>query len=151
MAQVFISYSHKDSRYAHMLADALRWQSIDVWIDDRIDYGSKWTHEIEKNLNESQAVIIILSTNSKNSEWVQNELVYAQGKKKIIFPILLEGDVWLPLVTTQYVDVWGETLPPAEFYESLKRALKDENPWGTPATWVRQTHGINEAIKIKDD
>jgi len=129
MTQVFVSYSHKDSHYAHMLANDIKWHGFNVWIDDRIDYGSKWPGEIEKNLIECQALIIILSSNSKNSEWVQNELVYAQGKKKMIFPLLLKGENWLPLASTQYIDVRDGKLPPREFYENLKRILKDENPW----------------------
>ena len=39
MPEVFVSYSHKDSEYAQRLADELRRYAIDVWIDDRIDYG----------------------------------------------------------------------------------------------------------------
>lgn len=41
MPEVFISYSHKDGKYAHRLADELIRYSIDVWIDERIDYGER--------------------------------------------------------------------------------------------------------------
>jgi hypothetical protein len=36
MSHVFISYSRKDQLYARMLAEVLRQQGFDVWIDDRI-------------------------------------------------------------------------------------------------------------------
>lgn len=42
MSHIFISYSHKDSDYAHRLAEALEAYLLDVWIDDRIDYGAAW-------------------------------------------------------------------------------------------------------------
>ncbi len=130
MTQVFISYSHKDSQYAHMLANHLKQHYVSVWIDDRIEYGSKWTSEIEKGLNDSQAVIIIMSSNSEGSEWVQNELAYAQGKKKVIYPFLLEGEgAWLPLAATHFVDVRGGKMPIEKFYEILRSSVKDENPW----------------------
>ena len=35
------------------------------------------------------AFIVIMSSNAYNSEWVQNEVSYAQGKRKAIFPILI--------------------------------------------------------------
>ena len=130
MTQVFVSYSHKDNQYAHMLANHLRWHGVGVWIDKRIEYGSKWTSEIEKGLNDSQAVIVIMSSNSKESEWVQNELVYAQGKKKVIYPFLLEGEgPWLPLAVIQFIDVRGEKMPSEKFYEILRKSVKEENPW----------------------
>jgi hypothetical protein len=130
MIQVFISYSHKDSQYARTLANHLKRHGVNVWIDDRIEYGSKWTSEIEKGLNDSQAVIVIMSSNSKESEWVQNELVYAQGKKKIIYPFLLEGEgTWLSLAITQHVDVRGGKMPSENFYEILRNTVNDENPW----------------------
>jgi hypothetical protein len=50
MSPIFISYSHRDTEYAHNLADALQAEGFDVWIDARIDYGSQWPHEIQKQL-----------------------------------------------------------------------------------------------------
>lgn len=40
MSHIFISYSHKDSEYAHKLADALKEAGFEVWIDGRSDYGT---------------------------------------------------------------------------------------------------------------
>jgi hypothetical protein len=42
MGHIFISYSHKDKAYVHRLAEALQNENFDVWIDDRIDYGTRW-------------------------------------------------------------------------------------------------------------
>jgi adenylate cyclase len=136
--QVFISYSRKDSQYARMIVEHLKQRGIDVWMDDRIEYGSKWTTEIEKALNESPAVIVIMSPNSKESEWVQNEVAYAQDRKKKIFPLLVEGEIWLSLAATQSTDVRGGKLPPAEFYEEIRRVVKEINPWSQTAdqAWI---------------
>ena len=41
MAHIFISYSHKDKAYVHRLAETLQNENFDVWIDDRIDYGTR--------------------------------------------------------------------------------------------------------------
>ena len=40
MGHIFISYSHKDTTYAHGLADQLRNMGFDAWMDERLDYGS---------------------------------------------------------------------------------------------------------------
>lgn len=124
MADVFISYSHRDSDYAHRLADELRCHQIDVWINDRIDYGDEWPRTIQQNLIACQTFIVIMSTNAFNSVWVQNEVSYAQANHKTIFPLLLEGEVWLSMSAVQYVDVRAGELPPSRFYEKVRESLE---------------------------
>lgn len=120
MAHVFISYSHKDSQYAHRLAAVLDEAGIPVWIDKRIDYGTKWPHVIQEQLDSCTAFIVIMSPRSYQSEWVQNELSRAKRKKKPIFPLLLDGEEpWLSVEATQFADVRGGKLPPDDFYTLL--------------------------------
>jgi hypothetical protein len=119
MGHIFISYSHKDKAYVDKLQKYLLKQGFDAWIDDRIDYGTRWPREIEKRLKDCEAFILIMSTNSYESEWVQNELSFARQLKKPIFPLLLDGVVWWHLQTTQYVDVKKGKLPPAKFFVRL--------------------------------
>jgi hypothetical protein len=123
MAYVFISYSHKDKEYARQLADEMKRRGIEVWIDDRIEYGDVWTRVIQENLERCQAMILIMTSNAYNSEWVQNELAFAQQIKKPILPLLLEGRSWLSLASTQYADVQGGKMPPGTFFERTKRHL----------------------------
>lgn len=40
-------------------------------------------------------------------------------KEKPLFPLLLEGDVWLAVETIQYIKVKGGQLPPEKFYKRL--------------------------------
>jgi hypothetical protein len=42
MSHIFISYSHDDTDYAHRLEGELKRRGFEVWIDDRIDYGTRW-------------------------------------------------------------------------------------------------------------
>jgi len=53
MSHIFISYSHKDTEYAHALAEHLQSMGFPVWIDDHIDFGSQWPREIQKQLETS--------------------------------------------------------------------------------------------------
>ena len=124
MGHVFISYSHKDTKYAHRLAASLQESGFDVWIDERLDYGSQWPHEIQKRLDTCDAFILVMSPRSFASDWVQSELQRAKRKMKPIFPLLLEGDEpWLSVESTQCYDVRDNDLPDSKFYSALKRAV----------------------------
>ena len=124
MGHIFISYSHKDTTYAHGLADHLRNMGFDTWLDERLDYGSQWPLEIQKQLDACAAFILIMSPRSFASDWVQSELQRAKRKLKPIFPLLLEGsEPWLSVESTQYYDVRGETLPDDKFYAAIKRIV----------------------------
>lgn len=128
MKPIFISYSHKDKAYARKLADALEQQGLPVWIDDRIDYGTKWPRILQENLDACGAFLVIMSPRSYESDWVQNELSRAQEKAKPVFPLLLEGDNWLSVQSAQYVDVRDGQLPPARFYDRLAKVLEEQPP-----------------------
>ena len=120
MRHIFISYSHQDSAYAHALAANLQGMGFETWIDERLDYGSQWPHELQKQLDSCAAFIIIMSPRSYTSEWVQSELQRAKRKMKPIFPLLLEGEEpWLSVESTQYYDVRGQKFPDAKFYSAL--------------------------------
>jgi formylglycine-generating enzyme required for sulfatase activity len=121
MGHIFISYSHKDTEYAHRLADTLQSEGFNVWIDARLDYGSQWPSEIQKQLDSCDAFILIMTPRAFASDWVQSELQRAKRKLKPIFPLLLEGDEpWLSVESTQYYDVRGQMLPDAKFYSTLE-------------------------------
>jgi len=121
MGYVFVSYSHKDKDYAHSLADELARRGIKVWIDDRIDYGSQWPKVIERSLDGCEKFIVVLSENSRESKWVQNEIARADRKKKPIYPLLLNGEPWLAVEAIHYVDVKEGQLPPERFYEQFEQ------------------------------
>ena len=125
MGHIFISYSHKDTKYAHGLADHLKSRGFEIWIDERLDYGSQWPHEIQKQLDLCDAFLLIMTPRSFASEWVQSEVQRAKRKLKPIFPLLLEGEEpWLSVESTQYFDVRGEVFPDAKFFGALQRVVK---------------------------
>jgi CheY-like chemotaxis protein len=120
---VFISYSHRDSDFTHKLAEEMERHLIPVWIDDRIDYGTRWPHVIQEKIDSCKAFVVIMSDNARASDWVNNELTYAIGKGKKIFPLLLKGDIWLAVASIQCVNVRNRKLPDESFYKTLMDAL----------------------------
>jgi serine/threonine-protein kinase len=123
VSHIFISYDHDDSDYAHRLEGELRLRGFEVWIDERIAYGTRWPQVIEEQVDTCAAMIVIMTPRSKESDWVQNELAYAKNLRKPLFPVLLEGDYWLSVSAIQCVDVRDGQLPPARFYDWLAQAV----------------------------
>jgi len=144
MSHIFISYSHQDSDYAHKLAAALEQHGFEGWIDDRIDYGSQWPHEIQENLDCCGVFIVIMTPRSYNSDWVQNELARAKRKGKPVFALLLEGDEpWLAVEATQYMDVRGGKLPDTGFYASISRKYQSSGVSQNAAAPLSSPEGTN--------
>lgn len=150
MGHIFISYSHNDSDYAHKLAENLQKIGFEAWIDERLDYGSQWPQELQKQLDSCSAFIVIMSPRSYESDWVQSELQRARRKSKPIFPMLLEGDEpWLSVESTQYYDVRGEVLPDPEFYSDLRTDMARDPiaPIPTPPAGVARVKPAPDSSK----
>ena len=122
MGHIFISYSHKNKNYVHKLQEALHSKGFEVWIDDRIDYGDEWPLIIQDRLDECDAFILVATEDSYNSKWVRKEVTRAQRTNKPFFPLLLSGEPWLSIESTQYSDVTDGSLPTEKFYERLAKA-----------------------------
>ncbi len=93
MEHVFISYSREDTEYVALLVEELRENSHDVWLDTSdISGGTNWAEEIEKAISSSYALIVIVSKDSKKSEWVKKEIELAKkaNKKFPIIPVLID-------------------------------------------------------------
>jgi|GEM_PF-7063312 len=126
MSYIFISYSHKDKDYVHKLQAALQDEGFDVWIDDRIDFGTTWPKVIQQHLDDCAAFIVVMTEDAYESVWVQNEVTRAQRKKKPFFALLLKGEPWLSVEAIQYEDVTGNKLPSKKFYDSLAFTIARE-------------------------
>jgi predicted nucleotide-binding protein len=87
--KIFISYSSEDRKYAERIAKKLEKADVTVWTDSKIPAGVEWAKVIQKSLNESSLVIVLVSDSWINSEWAAFELGAAYGKGKKIVPILL--------------------------------------------------------------
>jgi len=126
---VFISYSHspEDRAYARELVSNLRASGFNVWIDDRIDFGSRWWQTIVKAVRGCSALIAIMSPDAEASEWVEREVQLALSDQIPIFPLLLRGKGFALLITRQYIKVDDGTMPPPDFYERLRRAISADD------------------------
>jgi hypothetical protein len=72
--RIFISYSAQDKDVVSRIVDGLKLDGHDVWIDSlRIDPGDNIQQKIEEGLDQTDALIVIVSANSFKSESVQRE------------------------------------------------------------------------------
>jgi len=126
--QIFISYSRTDQAIAKQIADDLSTQGYKLWIDTQnIPHGSHWDSEVQRGLDESDVMIVLLSPASVSSQNVADEWSYFIGKGKRIQPVLVQQcEVPFRLMRLQRVDM---THSYQKGITELLRAL-NESPTG---------------------
>ena len=129
MAQIFISYSRKDTGFARKLAGDLEKAGYEVWWDlTDLRGGDDWPRVIPAAIEASQYVIVVLSPNSATSDWVEKEYTQALSLHKKIIPIMLaQSSVPFALNTINYIDFTGE-----DYAASLNRLLTTLGYAGEP-------------------
>jgi formylglycine-generating enzyme required for sulfatase activity len=81
--QVFISYATKDAEFAHRLADDLKRLGVQVWIaPESIRPGESWVSAIERGLEESSHVVVVLTPAALESRWVKKETDIAIARER---------------------------------------------------------------------
>ncbi len=124
MSHIFISYSTRNRDYALALANKLRDEGFDVWIDNRRLHSSEdWWRSIVLALRGCAAFLVILTPESDASRWVQREITLAEKYARPMYPLWLTGDLnspnWEIFIRTQIEDVREGQLPSSEFYDYL--------------------------------
>lgn len=99
---IFISYSHADkARVDHLAAHMVK-RNATVWVDTwELNVGDSITQRIQDAITESDALLVVLSKASVESEWCKKELSAGlirelDEKRVIVLPVLLE-DCEIPL------------------------------------------------------
>ncbi len=103
---LFFSYSRADAGFVIRLARDLRDAGVNLWIDKLdISPGEHWDHAVEKALQTSSAVLLVLSPSSVGSTNVMDEVSFALDKHKRVVPVLFRScDVPFRLHRLQYID-----------------------------------------------
>jgi hypothetical protein len=109
------------------LVSDLKKTEIEVWYDlSGLEGGSRWGMEIQNALQNSDYVIVVLSPDSVESEWVEREYLFASNLKKRILPLMYrECNIPLSFLNLNYVDVRGENY--VRNFEKITRFLYKES------------------------
>ena len=96
-----------DSRLLHLLQSRLVARGIDVYFDQRLTVGVQWAREIENKISDADAVVILLSPASVQSEMLAYEIEMAHhaAQQRAGRPLRLP-------VRVQFKDAWPDTLRP---------------------------------------
>jgi hypothetical protein len=117
---VFISYSRKQKDYAQRLTNLLGERGFGYWIDwGEIAVGDQWMNKIEQGIIHCDAFILIMTSDSQNSEVVKKELQLARQHNKTILPLLLHGKLWDELASLHCIDVSKNIMPDISFFDQL--------------------------------
>jgi hypothetical protein len=96
MPSIFLSHSGKDKPFARKIAEDFRKAGLKVWLDEsEILVGDSISQKLQKGLEESDLVAVLLTKHSVSSGWVEKEWqskigIEAQERRVVILP--LKGD-----------------------------------------------------------
>ena len=90
MAKIFLSYAREDEPAAKQLAECVGRAGHDVWWDRHIQSGSRFSDEIERELKNAEAVVVLWSKTSVGSAWVQDEAAEGRDSGRLT-PVSIDG------------------------------------------------------------
>jgi len=117
MAKVFLSYSRDDVDCVRQMAELLGEAGHQVWWDQHIQGGSRFSTAIDQALKDAEAVVVIWSPKSVQSAWVQDEAAEGRDSGRLV-PVII-GETKPPLGFRQFQSIdlseWNGGKPPAQF------------------------------------
>lgn len=121
---LFLSYARADETQARRLAAALQHAGYIVWWDAMIEGGAAFSKSIADALDSADAVLVLWSARSIESDWVRDEASQGRERHRLV-PLSLDGS-HPPLGFRQYqvVDLthWHGRRASAEF-RAIERAI----------------------------
>ncbi|NET38067.1 MAG: toll/interleukin-1 receptor domain-containing protein [Cyanothece sp. SIO1E1] len=93
--KVFISHASTDTKLAKRIADTLREAGFQVWDYTQILPGENWAESLSKALQNSDAMIVLLTPNSVRSSNIGHDVGYALGQKDYkdrLIPVIAAPD-----------------------------------------------------------
>src|SRR5215831_12875179 len=108
MSDVFISYGHSTTApQARAAAAALRALGYSVWIDDDLPAHRAFTPEIEAQLTDAKAALVIWSAEAASSHWVLSEANRAREDNKLVQLRIDGARLPMPFDQSQCADLSG--------------------------------------------
>ena len=93
--RVFISHAYSDELLVKSVSNALERAGIEVWNATRdVSRVEKWSDEVEQALNDSDAMVVVLTADALRSSWVLKEIEFAlseQSYRGRLIPVLVRN------------------------------------------------------------
>jgi TolB-like protein/Flp pilus assembly protein TadD len=146
---LFLSYSRADERRARKLAAVLQAQDYEVWWDGLIEGGATYAHSIATALDMADAIIVLWSAHSIESDWVRDEASRGRERHRLI-PLSLDGCA-PPLGFGQYQVInlshWHGRAGSPEI-AAIERAIATVTQQATDARPHRKTESTRRGLLV---
>ncbi|HZE68512.1 MAG TPA: toll/interleukin-1 receptor domain-containing protein [Pyrinomonadaceae bacterium] len=153
MSQVFVSYSHKQAKFADILKKQIIKAGFTVWMDEDLRAGTEWREEIDEQIRASIAVVVVMTSDGKASEYVTYEWAFAYGAGVRVIPLTFiePSEMHERLQTLQYRDFRNRKRPWKKLASDLiaaeSRQLKIHLAvWGPKSKMRDSTRAVRRAI-----
>lgn len=131
---VFISYSHQDRDFVDSLAHQLVAHKVSLWLDRwEMHVGDSIINRIQEAITSASALLIVLSKNSVDSQWVNKELNAGyirelEENRVFVLPVKID-DCELPIFLRDkyYADMRKN--PDDAFTDILEAIARVNNEW----------------------
>ena len=133
MSDIFVSYASQDRDAAFRIVAYLEQNGIRCWVAPRdVPPGMEYGEAIIQGIAQSRALVLILSDQSNESQFVRKEVERAVSKTKPVLPVRIRevkpsGSLEFFISSSQWVDAWKS--PMEQHLLPLVAAIK---AMGTP-------------------
>jgi len=128
---IFMSYSRREVGFVDQLTSRLEKAGFRVWLDYRsLIPGSPWKTQIDKGLDESEVILLVVSKESMASKYVELEWRRViREDKRIILAIFEAVDIPKELEQFEWVDFRGNfNKGVEELCAQLEQPIQEEHP-----------------------
>jgi len=128
---IFMSYSRREVGFVDQLTSRLEKTGFRVWLDYRsLIPGSPWKTQIDKGLDESEVILLVVSKESMASKYVELEWRRViREDKRIILAIFEAVDIPKELERFEWVDFRGNfNKGVEELCRQLEQPIQEEHP-----------------------
>jgi hypothetical protein len=140
----FISYSSKDQAFANRLHADLQRNSVRCWFaTEDLKIGDPFRQRIDESIRLHDKLLLILSRDSVNSPWVQDEVEAALERERrenrlVLLPIRIDDAVmktdkaWAASIRrTRHIGDFSNWRDHDSYQQAFQRLLKDLRPKGS--------------------
>lgn len=131
MPDIFVSYATADRDVAFRIVGFLEGQGIHCWVAPRdVAPGVEYGHAIINAIEQCKALVLVLSDQSNDSQFVRKEVERAVSKTKVVLPVRIRevtpsGSLEFYISSAQWVDAWKT--PMEQHLMPLVAAIKAMN------------------------
>jgi uncharacterized protein YjbI with pentapeptide repeats len=143
ISPLFISYSHANSPFVDEIGSRLAEKGIRFWRDNHDMKAGKLEKQVERGIRQNLKVLLILSEQCSESDWVKRELTEVKKLEKemghmVLYPVALDGG-------------WKTGRWPKRIMEQIMEYnLLDFSDWKNNGRFEDMFHNLIEGLELFD-